>query len=87
MTVEQKDLYQVDVSGASVVTLYLLPNINVRLIPQLDKLKPGSRIVSHNYDMAGVEPDKVVQMTSQEDAMKHTLYLWTTPLRKLQHWG
>ena len=39
------------------VTLYLLPELNVRLIPQLEKLKPGSRVVSHDFDMEGVEPE------------------------------
>jgi len=54
----------------------------VKLIPQLGKLKPGSRIVSHNFGMKGVKPDKVVTFTSKEDSKEHKLYLWTTPLRK-----
>ena len=51
-----------DLSEASVVTLYLLPELNVRLMPQLKKLKPGSRIVSHDFDMRGAKPKKVVMM-------------------------
>src|SRR5688572_8136854 len=58
VTIEQKDIFEVDLSPASVVTLYLLPELNVRLIPQLQKLKPGSRIVSHDFDMEGVDPIK-----------------------------
>jgi hypothetical protein len=54
----------------------------VKLIPQLEKLKPGSRIVSHDFDMRGVKPDKVVTVTSKEDNISHTVYLWTTPLKK-----
>jgi hypothetical protein len=66
-----------------VITLYLLPELNVKLIPQLEKLKPGSRIVSHDFDMKGVKPDKVVEVNSgEEDWDTHTVYLWTTPLKK-----
>ncbi len=82
VTIEQKDIFTLDLSKANVITLYLLPTLNVRLIPQLEKLKPGSRIVSHSFDMEGVEPDKVVEMTSKDDKARHTIYLWTTPLKK-----
>jgi SAM-dependent methyltransferase len=78
----QEDIFTLDLSKVNVVTLYLLPSLNVKLIPQLEKLKPGSRIVSHDFDMKGVKPDKVVTMTSKEDNVEHTLYLWTTPLKK-----
>ena len=78
----QQNIFDLDLSKATVVTLYLLPSLNVKLIPQLEKLKPGSRIVSHDFDMEGVEPDKVVRFRSKEDNVKHTLYLWTTPLKK-----
>lgn len=78
----QQNIFELDLSRASVVTLYLLPSLNVKLIPQLEKLKPGSRIVSHDFDMEGVEPDKVITMRSKEDNVRHTLYLWTTPLKK-----
>ena len=64
------------------ITLYLLPRLNVKLIPQLEKLKPGSRIVSHDFDMEGVKPDQEIEMTSEEDGESHTLYLWTVPLKK-----
>ncbi|UCE48473.1 MAG: class I SAM-dependent methyltransferase, partial [Phycisphaerales bacterium] len=80
--IEQKDIFTLDLSEADVITLYLLPELNVRLIPQLEKLKPGSRIVSHDFDMKGVKPDKVVEVTVKEDWDQHTIYLWTTPLKK-----
>lgn len=87
VTIEQKDIFEVDLSPATVVTLYLLPELNVRLIPQLEKLKPGSRIVSHDFDMAGVEPEKwwTVMAPDHRDAKKmreHYVYLWKTPLKK-----
>ena len=80
--IEQKDIFTLDLSRANVVTLYLLPELNVELIPQLDKLKPGSRIVSHDFDMEGVKPDEVVQIVSKEDGGEHEIYLWTAPLKK-----
>src|SRR5262249_34488611 len=59
VTIKNQDIFQTDLTEASVVTLYLLPNLNVRLMPQLAKLKPGSRIVSHAFDMRGAKPKKV----------------------------
>ncbi|MBA7614110.1 hypothetical protein ES703_21372 [subsurface metagenome] len=80
--IEQKDIFTLDLSKANVITLYLLPELNVKLIPQLDKLKPGSRIVSHDFRMKGVKPDKVVKVISDEDYVEHKIFLWTSPLRK-----
>ena len=79
--IKQADIFTLDLSDANVVTLYLLPRLNVRLIPQLEKLKPGSRIVSHAFDMEGVTPDKVVKVRCR-DGVERTVYLWTTPLKK-----
>jgi tRNA G37 N-methylase Trm5 len=75
------DIFTLDLSGANAITLYLLPTLNVKLIPQLEKLKPGSRIVSHDFAMAGVKPDEVVEV-KDTDGGTHTVYLWTTPLKK-----
>ncbi len=80
--IRQEDIFEADLSPATVVTLYLLPELNVRLIPQLEKMAPGSRIVSHEYGMEGVTPKETVTMTSREDAEKHYIYLWTTPLKR-----
>ncbi len=87
VTVEQKDIFTVDLSPASIVTLYLLPELNVRLIPQLEKLKPGSRIVSHDFDMEGVEPIKVWTVMAPDHRpphadREHYVYFWKTPLKK-----
>lgn len=86
--VEQRDIFTVDLSPATVVTLYLLPELNVRLIPQLEKLRPGARIVSHDFDMEGVEPEKwwTVIAKDHRDKTKdreHYVYLWKTPLKKV----
>lgn len=81
VTIEEKDIFTLDLSPANVVTLYLLTDLNVKLIPQLQKLKPGSRIVSHAFNMAGVvEPDKT-ETVKCEDGRSRTIYLWRTPLK------
>jgi predicted RNA methylase len=80
--IEEKDIFKVDLSKANVVTLYLLPELNVRLIPQLEKLKSGSRIVSHDFRMKGVKPDKVVKLRSKEDNAEHKIFMWTAPIKK-----
>jgi uncharacterized protein (TIGR03000 family) len=82
VTIEEKDIFKLDLRPARVVALYLLPELNVKLIPQLEKLKPGSRIVSHDFDMKGVKPKKEVTVESKEDGVEHTIYLWVTPLKK-----
>ena len=78
--IEQRDIFTLDLSPANVVTLYLLPELNVKLIPQLKKLKPGSRIVSHDFRMKGVKPDKVVKLPD-DDGDTHKVFMWTTPLK------
>ncbi len=60
------NVFSVDLQPATVVMLYLLPELNVRLIPQLEKLRPGSRIVSHDFDMKGVTPDATYTITAPE---------------------
>ena len=87
VTIEQKDIFTLDLSKVNVVTLYLLPDLNVKLIPQLEKLKPGSRIVSHDFAMEGVQPDKVVEITTSDNDVEHKVYLWTTPLKKIERKG
>lgn len=79
--IKEADIFELDLTPASVVTLYLLPDLNVRLIPQLEKLKPGTRIVSHAFNMRGVKPD-TVETVDAERGTSHTVYLWTTPLQK-----
>jgi len=78
--IRREDIFKLDLSKASVVTLYLLPELNVKLIPQLKKLKAGSRIVSHSFAMSGVKPDKVIDVKTSGGS-SHTVYLWTTPLK------
>jgi SAM-dependent methyltransferase len=70
----QQDLFQSDFSEATVVTLYLLPDINLRLRPQLfQQLKPGTRVVSHAFDMGEWEPEKTLEVDGR------TIYFWVIP--------
>ena len=80
-TIQLKDIFELDLSKADVITLYLLPQLNVKLIPQLDKLKPGSRIVSHDFNMEGVRPKREATYTPS-GGREHRMFLWVTPLEK-----
>jgi tRNA G37 N-methylase Trm5 len=86
VTIKLQDIFELDLSKADVITLYLLPRLNVKLIPQLDKLKPGCRIVSHDFDMQGVRPKREVTIRAKNDSgdseRDHRVYLWVTPLEK-----
>ena len=78
----QADIFTVDISKADVLPIYLLPEMNLQLVPQFETLKPGSRLVFHNYDLQGFVPDRTVEIISNEDNSLHTLYLYTTPLKR-----
>ena len=80
--IEQADIFELDLSQADVIMLYLLPSMNKKLIPQLEQLKPGARIVCHNYDLKGIARDRYVAMRSLEDGVKHYIYRYRAPLRK-----
>jgi precorrin-6B methylase 2 len=80
--IQNKNIFKVDLSKASVITMYLLPELNLKLVPQLNKMKPGSRVVTHEYSIEGYEPDQTIEFKSREDNAEHTVYLWTVPLKK-----
>ena len=68
------DLFEQDLSGASVITLYLLPSLNVKLMPKLMKeCRPGTRIVSHAFDMGDWKPEKELDVDGRK------VYFWTIP--------
>lgn len=74
----QQDLFQTDLSEATVVTLYLLPEVNLQLRSKLLKeLKPATRIVSHDFNMGEWKPERVVQVKGP--TREHTLYFWVVP--------
>jgi SAM-dependent methyltransferase len=67
-----QDLFETDLSPATVITLYLLPSLNQKLIPKLKQLKPGTRIVSHSFDMGTDWPPE-----KTEDVQGRMIYYWT----------
>lgn len=78
LTFHKGNLYDSDLSDATVVALYLLPHLNMRLRDRLwQQLQSGARVVSHQFDMGDWQPDEVVHLAqSEEDS---TLYLWKIP--------
>jgi len=82
---EENDLFQADIHEATVVTIFLLSDINLKLRPKLLRdLKPGVRIVSNTFDMGDWKPDKeaTVGPEDQESFLSHKLYLWMVPARR-----
>jgi tRNA G37 N-methylase Trm5 len=67
-----QDLFETDLSPATVITLYLLPSLNLKLMPKLKQLKPGTRIVSHSFDMGTEWPPEKTQ-----DVNGRMIYYWT----------
>jgi precorrin-6B methylase 2 len=80
--IESKDIFLLDLREATVITLYLLPEMNMKLIPQLEKLKDGSRIVCHEFAIKDVQHDRLITITTQPDGVPRDIYLYTLPLKK-----
>jgi SAM-dependent methyltransferase len=82
---EENDLFQADFKEATVVTLFLLSSVNLKLKPKLlADLKPGTRVVSNTFDMGDWKPEKefVVANTDDDTFLSHRLYLWIVPQRE-----
>ena len=81
----EQDLFKTDLAPATVVTMYLLPEVNLQLRPSLLALKPGTRIVSHDWDMGDWKPDRttVVLVPSKAVGLEKSskVHLWTVPAR------
>ena len=81
----EQDLFQADLSPASVITMYLLPEVNLQLRPKLMHLRPGTRIVSHDWDLGDWEPDKTVVVDVPDKAIGREklsrVHLWVVPAR------
>jgi hypothetical protein len=73
---KKQDLFETDLSQATVLTMYLLPRVNLQLRPRiLNKLKPGTRVVSHSFDMGDWKPDQKIIVDGRP------IYLWIVPER------
>lgn len=81
----EQDLFETDLARASVVTMYLLPEVNLQLRPKLLALKPGTRIVSHDWDLGDWKPDRttVVPVPDKKVGLDKTskVHLWIVPAR------
>jgi hypothetical protein len=74
--IREEDVREIDLSPASVLTLYLYPGANLRLRSAIRReMKPGSRVVSHNYGMGEWKPDRVERLTDSMGVVR-TIYLW-----------
>ena len=73
-----QDIFQADIRSATVVALYLSPDMNLKLRPKLlRELRPGTRIVSHDFDMGDWRPDRTVR--AKGPTREHLIYLWIVP--------
>jgi SAM-dependent methyltransferase len=80
VTIIQGDIFKEEFSKATVVTLYLLPDLNYQLRPTLLRMKPGTRIVSHMWDMGEWEPDDAFKVEASE------AFLWVVPAQVAGRW-
>ncbi|WP_373520973.1 methyltransferase domain-containing protein, partial [Aquiflexum sp.] len=74
----QGDLFEMDFSDANVLVIYLFPDINLKLRPKILNMNPGTRIVSHRFDMGDWEPERIEKITLS-DGKEHLIYLWRIP--------
>jgi SAM-dependent methyltransferase len=90
VTFVAQDLFETDIRAASVVTLYLLPEVNAKLRPRLlANLRPGTRVVSHDFDMGDWAPDEVAEVQSSDkfgEGGDSTIYLWIVPADLSGRW-
>lgn len=87
----QKDIFVADFRDATVVTMYLLPEVNLEIRPRvLFELRPGTRVVSHDWDMGDWEPDRRLVVAAPEKIVglrkESTIYLWVVPARVAGYW-
>jgi len=80
VTFKEGDIFEEDFSEATVVTLYLLPGVNLKLRPTIQGMKPGTRVVSHNYDMGDWAPENHKKLTV--NGTDHYVYFWRVPEKK-----
>lgn len=83
----QQDLFTTNLSNATVVTLYLLPDLNLKLRPKLLKeLRPGTRIVSHAFNMGDWKPDKTLTVRVPNNRRLYAVYYWVVPAQVEGKW-
>jgi hypothetical protein len=78
VTFVQGDIFESDFSDATILVLYLFPEINLKLRPEIRQMSKGTRVISHRFDMGDWKPNKTRKVTL-EDGKEHVLYYWTVP--------
>ena len=86
----ERDLFQTSLGSATVITMYLLPQVNIELRPRLLDLKPGTRLVSHDFDMGDWKPDNYIRMETEAKyggaGGMSEIYFWVVPARVAGIW-
>jgi SAM-dependent methyltransferase len=80
ITFQCQNVLKTELRRADVVTIYLLPDLNRKLMPQLAKLKKGSRVITHAFALPGVQPYKVAHLTGK-DGLNHDVYAYRVPFQ------
>lgn len=84
----EQNIFDTDFSEASVITMYLLPSVNKKLRPELlDKLQPGTEVVSHSFDMGEWKPDKEIVVSDENGTETHDVYYWVIPAKANGTWN
>ena len=81
--IREADVFDVDLSGADVILMYLLPHMTKRLVPQFQEMKAGSRIISHDFgigDIKYIEPESTSKVWVEKDSEEHLVHRWYVPL-------
>jgi len=85
-----RDLFETSLTDATVITMYLLPQVNIELRPRLLELKPGTRLVSHDFDMGDWKPDTHIKMDAKDKyggaGGASEIYFWIVPARVAGVW-
>ncbi len=84
-TFEKADIFQTNFSNATVVTLFLLPSLNVKLRPTILNMKPGTRIAANSFDMGDWKPDQTARVGGDCQSWC-TAYLWIVPVKAEGNW-
>jgi SAM-dependent methyltransferase len=92
--IEQANIFGLDLTGASVIFLYITPRFNLRMVPQFEKMHHGARIVSHEFEIPGAKPARVVKVSGPPDgppdaeqltkSVSHTIYFWRMPWTRVR---
>ena len=86
----EQDLFKTDLTPASVITMYLLPDVNLQLRPRLLALRAGTRVVSHDWDMGDWKPDKTITVDDPEKKVglekSSRIHLWIVPMHVQGDW-